>query len=259
MTSIYDFLRPALPFVYAGVTLLVTWVVAKAADLLFRRTLGRSMPQVAASGRRLAVIIIWVAGGVVAVQQLGVATEIVLLLIAIAGAAAVVAFRGALENVGAKYFSDVFIPYRIGDSVKLGEYSGTVLEINPMSTVLLSDQDQLVSVPNSRFVREVVVNTTPQAWKEVVIPISLDNEADLPLFESELRKGLTKLRTRLDPRFSPLLIRATESARYREVTLTLMVREPQDRDAVTSEANRRIALVLESIRRRGSRPSAAPG
>ena len=71
------------------------------------------------------------------------------------------------------------MPARQGDSLRVGAFSGKVIEINAMATVLLTPDDELVSVPNTAFLREPIVNTTPQAWKELTIPITVRASVDL--------------------------------------------------------------------------------
>ena len=242
-------LGPALPFLYAGIILVATWLLARAVSGLLRSAMSQGTPQVAANASRMAGALIWVVGSVVAVQEIGVSTDILLLVVGLGGVAALVAFRSALENLGAKYFSDVYVPYKLGDSIRVGSYAGKVIEINPMTTVVLSEADELVAIPNQAFLKECVVNATPQAWREVVIPITLGSGLDLPAFESDLRRSMAKLRPRLDPRFPPLISTRSRGKLSTDLALTLLIRQPQDRDMVTSEANRRIFEVLEKHRR----------
>ncbi|MDE1819493.1 MAG: mechanosensitive ion channel [Euryarchaeota archaeon] len=249
MLPYLDQLGPVEPVALAGIVLVVTWLVARGVGGILRAAMQESVPHVAATAVRLSSALIWVVGIVIAVQTLGVATDILLLVVAIAGVALVVAFRVPLENLGAKYFSDVYVPFKAGDTVQVGNHAGKVIEINPISTVLLSEDDHLVSVPNSTFVREVVLNLTPNAWREVVIPVTLDNNVDLPSFESEVRKSLSRLRPRLDPRFPPILTNRARTPGVAELSLVLFVRRPQDREPVATEANRRVSLVLEALRR----------
>ena len=107
-------------------------------------------------------------------------------MVVLFGIAAILALRQPLENLGAKYFSDVYSPFRVGDSIAVGAFSGKVIEINAMSTVLLAEDDRLVAIPNSTLMREVVVNASPQAWKKLTVPISVPASADLARVENEI-------------------------------------------------------------------------
>jgi small conductance mechanosensitive channel len=221
-------------------TVILAWLVGPIAGRLMRQ----STPQAAGAARRLSVAVIALIGGTLALQALGVSPDVVLLVIALLGVTALVALRDPLGNYGAKYFSDLYTPFKVGDTIEVGGFSGKVIEINPMTTVLLSDKEQLVSVPNAAMIRDVVINTSPQAWKEVTVPVSIPGNIDLPAFESDLLKTLSKLRLRLDPRFPPVVTTRSRSPQSTDLTLTLMLRRPEDRDAITTEVNKRLGEVL---------------
>lgn len=238
------------PYFPAAVIALLTFLFALLGSWLAWRLWRRTSSRLAVIARRLTVAVIALIGGTLSLQALGVNTDVLLVVIGLLGATIVVALREPLANYGAKYFSDIYTPFKLGDSVRVQGHAGKVIEINAMTTVLLSDDDQLVSVPNVMMVRDVVVNTSPQAWKEVVVPVSLGGSVDLATFESEIHKSLAKLRGRLDPRFPPLVTVQSRTAQSTELSLTLMIQRPEDRDPLTAEVNRRVAEVLAGLRER---------
>jgi small conductance mechanosensitive channel len=233
-----------LPLIYFAVILVLTWAVGRLAGLLASRVISRTMAPVAAAGGRLTTVIVWLIGVTFAFQELGVSTDILLLVILILGIAAIVALREPLQNIGAKYFSDIYTPFKLGDTVKVGAYTGKVIEINPVTTVLITESDTLVSVPNALFVRDVVTNLSPQAWREVIVPFSVGGSVDLARLESDLRKSLGKLRLRLDSRFPPVLTTRARTTTSTDLSLTVMIRQPEDRDAITAEVGKRISEVV---------------
>jgi small conductance mechanosensitive channel len=237
-----------VPYVNAVVIVLITVIVALLVSFVITRLVRQSSPQMGVAARRLGVVVVALIGGTLALQALGVSPGILLLIIALLGVTILVALWAPLGNYGSKYFSDIYTPFKVGDTIKVQGYSGKVIEINAMTTILLSDDEQLVSVPNIAMIRDVVVNTSPQAWKEVVIPISLSPTVDLASFESELRKSLAKLRTRLDRRFPPVLTTKARTVQSTDLVLIVMLRYPEDRDAVTVEVKKRLAEVLEQVK-----------
>ncbi|MGA8275848.1 MAG: mechanosensitive ion channel family protein [Thermoplasmata archaeon] len=258
MLGIGSVLTLLAPFLPAAVIVVLTVLLAWLVGLLVGRLMRRGRPQMTEAARRLATVVVALIGGTIALQALGVSADILLLVVALLGVTVLVALRDPLGNYGAKYFSDIYTPFKIGDTIEVQGYSGKVIEINPMTTVLLSDKEQLISVPNASMIRDVVVNTSPQAWKEVTIPVSISGNIDLPAFESAALKTLSKLRVRLDARFPPVLTTKARSPQSTDLTLTLMLRRPEDRDAITAEANKRLTEVLERLR--ASRRSApTPG
>jgi small conductance mechanosensitive channel len=245
-----------LPLIYFAVILVLTWALGRLAGIVTGRVVARTMPPVAPATSRLATLIVWIIGVTFALQEIGVSADILLLVILILGFAAIVAFREPLQNLGARYFSDIYTPFKLGDTVRVGEHSGKVIEINPITTVLLTDADTLVSVPNSLFVRDVVTNLSPQAWREVIVPFSVGGGVDLAVLESDLRKSLGKLRLRLDPRFPPVLTTRARTPLSTELTLTVMIRQPEDRDAIQAEVGKRVAEIASQGRRPASKSTA---
>ena len=244
-STVWAYLASLVPFaVIVALTVILAWLVS----LLVVRLMRPSTPQMASAARRLTAVVIGLIGGTLALQALGVSPDILLLVIALLGVTILVALREPLNNYGAKYFSDIYTPFKVGDTIRVQDVSGKVIEINAMTTVLLSDNEQLVSVPNVSMIRDIVVNTSPQAWKEVTIPVSISGNIDLPTFESDLLKTLSKLRMRLDPRFPPVLTTKARSPQSTDLVLTLMLRRPEDRDAITVEVNKRLTEVLDRVR-----------
>lgn len=237
---------------YFVVVLLLATFVAWLLSQLVGRLMKQSTPIVAAQMRRIVFLVVLAVGVIFAMESAGIPSDILLLVVGVAGAGAIVLTRQALENLGARYFSDVYVPFKVGDSISVKDYSGKVIEVNAMATILLGEDDRLVSIPNAVLLREVVVNSTPQAWKEVTIPLSVGSDVDLPAFESALLKSASKLRLHLDRRFPPVLTTKARGDQSTELALTLMIRRPEEREAIVSEMNKRIAETIEEARGRKS-------
>jgi small conductance mechanosensitive channel len=236
------------PVLYVAVILVATWLIARLASVVVGRLLLHSMPLVATQARRAGWVIVWVVGVILAVEQLGVRSDILLLMVALFGFAAIIALRGPMENIAARYFSDMYLPFKVGDSIEVQGHAGKVIEVNSMATILLADDDRLVSIPSSTLMREAVVNTTPQAWKEVVVPIALPGDVDVATFESAVLKSLNKLKLHLDERFPPILTTKSRGPQSTELSLTVMIRQPGERDVIATEINQRIGEVLATIK-----------
>lgn len=250
MAGFLPSLATLVPFLAAGVILLLTWLTAYLVGRIVASLTHRSAPVVALAARRGASGLVWIIGATLALQEVGISPEVLFLILALVGVGVLIALRVPLESAGAKYFSDSYLPFKIGDSIRVAGVSGKVIELNAITTVLLAENRQLVSVPNSVFIREVVVNTTPDAWKELTVPVTVRAEVDLPSFESELIKSLSKLKLRLDPRFPPVLTTRTMTPQSTDLLLTLMVRRPEEREALMVEVNQRVAETLKRARTR---------
>jgi small conductance mechanosensitive channel len=250
MGNPFAFFDPYYAFFYSllifAVIIVITYFVAKLSGIIIGRLMRQSYPLLAAQARRVGWVIVWLIGIILAIEQLGINSTILLLVVAIAGAATIIAIRVPLENIGAKYFQDVYIPFKIGDSISVEGHYGRVVEVNSVSTILLTDDDQLISVPNSVFVKEIVVNSTPQAWKEVTIPIAVGSGVDLAEFENSIMKSMGKLKLHLDKRFPPVVTTKTRGPQQTELVLTVMIQRPEERDAIVTEINKRISEIMQT-------------
>jgi small conductance mechanosensitive channel len=145
------------------------------------------------------------------------------------------------------------VPFKVGDMIKVGNTSGRVIEINPITTVLLTDNERLISIPNSLFLKEKVENVTPRIWKEILVPISISSNINLPQFESEVLKACNRMRRYLDERFPPILTVKGRDKRSVGLVLTLMVKEPSKKNEIIKEINRKISETEDKMKRRKRR------
>jgi len=228
----------------------LTFILAYSLKTLLRKTLRRTAPLVAIHVSRIVWIFVVLTGIIIALEQIGIRLDLLLLLIALVGGALVLANKDVLQSLASKYFSDVYVPFKVGDTIKIKDYYGKVIEINPLCTILLTEKEELISIPNVFFLREIVVNVTPKAWKEIVIPILIGNDLDLAEFESEVIKSCSKLKGQLDERFPPILTIKNRGSNSTEVLLTLMIKEPSKKDLIVSEVNFIISEIMDKMKRR---------
>ena len=243
-----DILQVLVPIAYAGIILVATWVVARFFTLIIRALTGQSAQLLGSQIQRLVWLLIWLIGLILAVEQLGVNPDILFLMVGLIGAAVIIAMRRPLENFGARYFTHGYIPFKIGDSIEVQGRTGKIIEINSMSTILLS-HDHIVSIPNYTFMRDTMVNTTHQAWKTVTVPVVVSNDVDLPAFESSVLKSVNKLRSHFDDRFAPVLTVTSRNRQTTDMSLTIMIRFPDKRDAIINEVNKRVAELVDEAKK----------
>jgi small conductance mechanosensitive channel len=236
-----------IPLVYFAAILVGTWIVARIASVVTGSLMRQSVPLLVAQAKRVVWFIVWFVGIILAIEQLGIRSDVLLVVVGLLGVCVIVALRVPLENIGAKYFTDVYVPFKVGDSITVLNHSGKVVEVNSITTILLTDDDRLVSIPNSAMITHVLMNSTPQAWKEVTIPIVIGSGIDLAAFESNVLKNFNKLRLHLDKRFPPVLTIKSRTPQSTELALTIMILRPEQRDTIVTEVNKRISEVLKTM------------
>ncbi len=241
----YDFLYTVAT---AGVIILLTALASRLMGVVIGRVFRDWIPVVRSNVQRLVSVIVWIVGILLVVEQLGLNLNILLLIFGLVGAGALVALWRTIENIGARYFSDVYIPFKVGDIVRVGDKSGKVIEINPVATILLTEKETLVSVPNYFFLKEQTENLTPHVWKEILVPITIKSNVSLPKFESEVLRESNKLRRYLDHRFPPVLTVTDKTAQSLNLVLTLIVRDPSKKNEITREIHKRISEIEDRFR-----------
>jgi small conductance mechanosensitive channel len=92
-----------------------------------------------------------------------------------AGIAIGLAFQGTLSNFAAGLMLLIFRPFRIGDTIKAGNYTGTVKALELFSTVLVTGDNRRIVMPNSTLSNQPLENMSfyPIRRAEVLVPFPL--------------------------------------------------------------------------------------
>ena len=71
-------------------------------------------------------------------------------------------------------------PFKLGDRVKVEGYVGDIVEIGPRSTRMLTLENMLVTIPNSKIASNIVVNyTAPEPKEKIRVAVSVAYGSDL--------------------------------------------------------------------------------
>ncbi len=141
--------------------LLVAWLLARAARwLVVHRLPARASIALGtryAIGRILGYLIVFL-GLTVALQALGVN----LAAFAVFGGALGIGLGIGLQDITKNFISGLIIlferPVQVGDRIEIGEVSGDVVEIRARATVVRTNDDVHLIVPNSKFISDTVTN-----------------------------------------------------------------------------------------------------
>lgn len=110
-----------------------------------------------AIGRFLGYLIMFL-GTVVALETLGVHAG----ALAAFGAALGVGIGFGLQDIARNFISGLILlierPIQVGDRIEVGNVSGDVVEIRSRATVVRTNDDIHLIVPNSRFISDTVIN-----------------------------------------------------------------------------------------------------
>jgi potassium efflux system protein len=108
-------------------------------------------------------------------------------------AALTVGLGFGLQEVVANFVSGVIIlferPARVGDTITIGEYSGTVARIRTRATTIIDGDNREVVVPNKMFITERLINwTLSDTVTRVVVRVGVSYDADAELVMSTMKE-----------------------------------------------------------------------
>lgn len=105
-----------------------------------------------------AVYVIWIAGIMISLRELGIQVTAFLASMGIAGLAVALAAKTILSNVLTGVTLTADRNFRVGDRIEVGEYMGDVLAINLHKTIIRTRDNEIVLIPNDVLGREIIIN-----------------------------------------------------------------------------------------------------
>ncbi|MBN8413324.1 mechanosensitive ion channel [Halomonas denitrificans] len=108
-----------------------------------------------------------------AISRIGIQTASLIAVIGAAGLAVGLALQGSLANFAAGVMVIIFRPYRIGDYVEAGGVSGTVEDVQIISTELSTPDNRKIIVPNGQMMSGAVVNYSAHATRRVDLAVGV--------------------------------------------------------------------------------------
>ncbi|HEX2874005.1 MAG TPA: mechanosensitive ion channel family protein [Polyangiaceae bacterium] len=156
----------------------LAWVLAGWAQRGILRAFGRANHVDATLVRFLASAVrygLLIASLISCLSAFGITATSFAAVLGAAGIAIGLAFQGTLSNFAAGLMLLLFRPFRVGDTIKAGAYSGTVKALELFSTVLVTSDNRRVVLPNSSLSNQPLENITyfPTRRAEILLPFPL--------------------------------------------------------------------------------------
>ncbi|WP_336002885.1 mechanosensitive ion channel domain-containing protein [Halorientalis halophila] len=161
MVAVLPFFAALLPQVFIAVLAVIAGLVVgdKAALLVSEYLRGVKLPEVGVIPTLVKYSIFYIAG-LIALNQLGVATRALLILLAAYVFGIIflggMAFRDLLSAGAAGVYLLLNEPYSIGDEIRVGERTGIVQEVDLFVTHVENDGTEYI-IPNQQILRDGIV------------------------------------------------------------------------------------------------------
>jgi small conductance mechanosensitive channel len=126
-------------------------------------------------------------GFLLALSQIGVDVTALLAGLGIAGFIIGFALQETLGNFAAGAMILIYQPFDVGDVIEAAGVTGTVDQMNLVSTTILTFDNQMLIVPNSRIWGNVIRNATAMGQRRVDLSFPLSLDVDVERAESLFR------------------------------------------------------------------------
>jgi MscS family membrane protein len=188
--------------------------------------------------KRGSLILIWIIGSVMALNNVGVQVSTLLGTLGIGGIAFALAAQDTIKNIfgGITIFTDH--PFRLGDTIRYDTVEGTVEDIGLRSTRIRLYSKQLVTVPNYKIVDASVTNISVEPRRRVVLQLRLTYDTDYKKMQQavDILKNLHKsIRDITDQDMSAVFSDFADSALV--ITYTYFIKKQSNILQTTSKVN----------------------
>lgn len=183
-------LMAGLKIIGALVLLVVgIWLCARIANL-FRRTLTRAEVDLTLVGflRNLTYGVLVVLLLVAVLQVVGVPSASLVAAVGAAGLAIGLSLQGSLSNLAWGVLLIIFRPFKAGDLVNVGGQTGKVDSVSLMYTTLVTLDNQVAVMPNSKVGSDAIININAMDKRRAEIKLRVPYNADLDQVIEEIRR-----------------------------------------------------------------------
>lgn len=111
--------------------------------------------------------------------KFGVQTTSLIAMVGAAGLAVGLALQGTLANVAAGVMLLIFRPFRVGEFVEVGGFSGTVMALTLFTTELATPDNIQIVVPNASVWGQAVKNYSAHAMRRLDLVVGISYGDDI--------------------------------------------------------------------------------
>ena len=175
----------ALLIFYVG-RIAIGFVVRGLRKLMQKQGVDKTLETFVCNLVRVALLVVVV---IAAIGALGIETTSFIAIFGAAGLAVGLALQGSLSNFAAGVLIVLFRPYRVGNFVEAAGISGTVEQVQILTTVLTTPDNKQIIVPNSQIMNSIITNYSAKETRRVDMVVGVGYGDDL----DRVRKILEEL------------------------------------------------------------------
>jgi len=161
ISEVYNLLISyGIRFIYALMILILGTFIAKMITKGFRRALEKRKVEITIANflSRLVQALLLIFVVLATLSKLGVQTASLVAILGAMSLAVGLSLKSSLSNLASGLLLVVFRPFKIGDHIRIGSYEGTIDEISLLFTEMVSPDNQQITIPNSKFMSDAIIN-----------------------------------------------------------------------------------------------------
>ncbi len=116
---------------------------------------------------------------IAAITQLGIPSAQFVAVVGAAGLAVGLALQGSLSNFAAGVLIVLFRPYKVGDFVEAAGVSGTIEQVQILTTILKTPDNKQIIVPNGQIMDSIITNYSTKDTRRVDMVVGVSYSDDL--------------------------------------------------------------------------------
>lgn len=179
----------------AGGIVLISIAVAIAANRMARSVLGRmhGSGMAAIVTARLIGYVLVLVGFVYALNTLGVQVGPLLGALGLGGLVLALALQKVVENFVGALILQTRRPFTVGETVRLGDEIGVVVDIDSRTTVLRGLDGTTIRIPNGTVLVSTIVNLTRSPIRRSELQVGVAYDTNLDLATTTLHEALPRV------------------------------------------------------------------
>ena len=222
--------------------ILITAITAAISKVLINKATQSSSQFLANRIKRYVILLIWAIGIIFAISQVGISTDILILLLLVTGIGIIVSAYPILQNIISHSFFN--LQYKVEDVISINGHQGKVIEITDINTVLMDDNGDLVSVPNVLFVKVIWTKHQISGY-EFTLQLVIKKDIDVVDFEKAILESLQEWKNYFKK--APNIVTTHTGEKTSELSLILNLKDPAKKRLVTAQINEVIYRLISEF------------
>ncbi|AUB55918.1 MULTISPECIES: mechanosensitive ion channel family protein [Methanobacterium] len=216
-----------LDLIKIAVILLSSFIIIKWAIYIIKKTGNRfnfepTLIQVLIEIIKYSIIAVAIT---VVLKEVGWDISAIVLSLGIVGIAVGFAARDTLSNFIAGLFILADKSFRVGDIIELSGQSGKVIKLGLRVTTIKTEDNKIITIPNSTFSKNIYINSTAQETRRVGLDINIPYEMELEVVVNSLVETASNCKWTLhEPKPNVLIKEMTDTGI--KATLNVWVCDP---------------------------------